>query len=344
MLPRTIEFQYLTGIRRPFLRNARLRGSWDGAGRYSEEWTERPMREGVGEDGCPVFTASVELDLADAARTFRWGVVVDGPAGANDWGIATEIGDPTSTERYREFRLLPPGCAQLERYHLTWCRRLGAQKIAAGPGGRPGLRFRVWAPSARRVEVVFGSPAGYVHDDGRGVDASRPALPMTKGEDGIWETALLADFAAHRGLPYMYRLVNAQGATVYRTDVWSRQQVGHGSVNPAYQPWDGNPATLDGTKSCSLIVDPDLVATRHDGTAACQPAGEFWASELDPAAARLPSRLGDLVIYELHVGSLGFGKAGRATWATPSAFLDHLVGARRERGRTAAHGRVLRQR
>src|SRR5512141_1710172 len=145
----TIEFQYRTGIRRRLFQNARLRGSWDVAGRHSDTWTDRPMREVIGDDGCPMFTASVELALADAARTFRWGVVLDAldeDVGKDVWGIATELGDPGSTERYREFRLLPPGAAQVERYHLTWCRRLGAHKVLSGDAGRPGLRFRVWAP------------------------------------------------------------------------------------------------------------------------------------------------------------------------------------------------------
>ncbi len=324
MTARTIEFQYLTGIRRRFLGNARLRGSWDAAGRYSDRWTDRPMQEIVGEDGCPAFTASLDLDVADAARTFHWGVVVDAPPAANVWGIATEIADPASTERTRSFRLLPPGCPQVERYHLTWCRRLGAQKVVAGAGDPPGLRFRVWAPSAERVEVVFGSTAsGYIHDDGRGLDPSRPPIPMARGQDGVWETAVLPDFASHHRLPYMYRVVNAQGATVYRTDVWSREQIGRGCTNPAYQPWDGSPETLDGTKSCSLIVDPDLVASGHDGASPRRSADEFWASEVE-ARSRLPSRVEDLVIYELHVGSLGSGKPGPGDLDDAIAFLDHL--------------------
>jgi 1,4-alpha-glucan branching enzyme len=321
---RTIEFQYLTGIRRSFLRNARLRGSWDGAGRYSDLWTEQPMREVVGEDGCPAFTATVDLELADAARTFRWGVVVDAGSGSNQWGIATEIADPASTDRYRELRLLPPGCTQVERYHLTWCRRLGAQKLHPGPGGTPGLRFRLWAPSAQKVEVVFGSPqSGYIHDDGRGIDETRPPVPMARGEDGVWESAVLPDFAAHRRLPYMYRVVTTQGATVFRTDVWSREQIGRGNVNPITQPWDGRPETLDGTKSCSLVVDPDLAAADHGGGGPDQPVEEFWASER--AGNALPEHVGDLVIYELHVGSLGFGKEGPGNLDDAIAFLDHLV-------------------
>ena len=56
-------------------------------GRYSDDWTESPMRAGMGPDGCPMFRGYVALDLAHAGKTFKWGVVLDGPQGANFWGF-----------------------------------------------------------------------------------------------------------------------------------------------------------------------------------------------------------------------------------------------------------------
>src|SRR5262245_25723477 len=125
MATRRVEFRFLTGLARPLFRHARLRGSWDGNGRYVEQWTESPMAEVVAEDGCPAFTAAVDLDVADAERTFTWGVVLDGPQGANVWGIPTEVQDVHSTDRYRQFRLQPGvNQSQIEEYFLTYCRRL----------------------------------------------------------------------------------------------------------------------------------------------------------------------------------------------------------------------------
>ena len=40
MTIKTVEFQFVTGLKRAIFRNARLRGSWDGNGRYSDRWTE----------------------------------------------------------------------------------------------------------------------------------------------------------------------------------------------------------------------------------------------------------------------------------------------------------------
>ena len=98
--------------------------------------------------GARSLRPAVSLDLADQDKTFKWGVVLDGPQGANFWGIPTEVQDVNSVERYRQFRLEGGGAAtQVERYYFTYGRRLGANKhFAAGnaavlacvlPFGRP---------------------------------------------------------------------------------------------------------------------------------------------------------------------------------------------------------------
>ena len=71
MAVQKVEFQFITGLKRAIFRNARLRGSWDANGRYADDWTESPMQEEIGEDGCPIFEASISLDLADQDRTFK---------------------------------------------------------------------------------------------------------------------------------------------------------------------------------------------------------------------------------------------------------------------------------
>ena len=43
-----VEFRFLAGLARPIFRNARLHGSWDGTGRYAEQWTEAPISEARG--------------------------------------------------------------------------------------------------------------------------------------------------------------------------------------------------------------------------------------------------------------------------------------------------------
>ena len=149
------------------------------------------MLEEIGSDGCPSFKASISLDLADQSKTFKWGVVLDGPQGANFWGIPTEVRDINSPERYRQFRLDSGGPSpQVENYYLTYAHRLGANKHFDGSSTTPGLRFAVWAPNARSVQVVFGKPdSGYIDDNGGGINSTQPVValflhPMASGKAG----------------------------------------------------------------------------------------------------------------------------------------------------------------
>src|SRR4051794_28562344 len=99
-------------------------------------------------------------------------------------------------------------------------------------------------------------------------------------------------------IPYMYRIRNAQGDTTYRTDIFSRSQIGKGHIDPANTVWPGTPETLDGTVSCSIVVDPDVVrrsfaSTPPDERPDLIPADEFWAGEFN-ADLTIPTRLEDL--------------------------------------------------
>jgi len=137
----TVQFKYLTGLKRDIFRNARLSGTWDGSGRFAQIWNETPMTPGRAEDGCPCFTADVAFDDSEVGKKFRWGVRLDGPSGPNLWGIPTEINDRMSSERYREFELQPTGGTQ--EFYFTYARRLGARKFFSNGAQQPDLRFSV---------------------------------------------------------------------------------------------------------------------------------------------------------------------------------------------------------
>lgn len=68
MATQNVESQFVTGLKRRIFHNVWLLGSWDPDGRYSDEWAMKPMRETIGEDGCPLFTATHCIDLETLAR------------------------------------------------------------------------------------------------------------------------------------------------------------------------------------------------------------------------------------------------------------------------------------
>ena len=58
----------------------------------------------------------------------------------------------------------------------------------------------------------------------------------------------------------MFRITKDDGSVAYRTDLYSRCQIGSGGVNPETDPhWSGRRQDLDGVKSCSVVVDPERV-------------------------------------------------------------------------------------
>jgi 1,4-alpha-glucan branching enzyme len=322
-----VRFIYLTGLPTLRLANARLMGSWDAQGRQAQAWSERPMSPVTGKDGCPAFECVVPLAESEIGRRFEWEVVGDGPAGARQGLVATEEDDPTSRRTVRSFVLRADG--QVERYHLVLARRLGANP-AHVPGRPRCLRFALWAPNARAVEVVFGDGRnGYVSDDGTGL-ASRPALRLLPVGEGIWESSTEPPssdaFERDEFTPYLFRVTRDDGSISYRTDLYSRWQVGQGSFDPQGRIFGGTAAGLDGAVSCSAVVDPEtLGVSPAGGEAAFSPCAEFWRDELDPARP-VPSRVEELVIYELHVGALGVGRPDAGTFEDALALLDdHLA-------------------
>ena len=321
-----VQFVYVTGLSQQIFSNARLRGNWDAAGRHSEVWSEQAMTEIVGEDGCPRFVAKVDFDPTAVGQRFRWGVVLDGPSGDDKWGIATEVDDPDSADRTCDFVLGPPGAGQTETYRLTYNRWMGAQPRRTGAASRP--HFAVWAPHAGSVAVVFGNPAnGYIADDGHGIDEAVPEIALQLTVGGVWQGDANGTFADYVGRPYMFRIENAQGQTVYRTDIHSRWQSGRGSQNPGSGHFTGSYQDLDGSVSCSVIIDQDVVRQDFEPPSPeriiTESAEDFWRDEFNPAKP-VPARPQDLVIYELHIGSLGFDHAGPGNLGDALEFVSFL--------------------
>jgi 1,4-alpha-glucan branching enzyme len=335
-----VTFSYHTGLTRPLCSKARLTGSWDASGRFSDQWTEAPMRAVTDDVDCSSFTATVQFDESQIGHTFRWGVIIDASGNANTWGIATEVGDMNSPDCSRTFILRAAG--QAESYWLTTGRRFGAQKVYRAGATSPAIRFSIWAPNAQTVEVVFSRfdakqfSSGYIDDDGNGIDTSvgeSGAFPLFAQGSGIFATDLtrspaLADYDTFSQRLYMFRITNEQGERHYKTDLWSRNQVGRGAINPHGQQYTGSFQDLEGAVSCSVVTDPDFVAKDFDDIGFPRreliPAHEFWKDEFT-LGVPLPRRIEELIVYELHVASLAFGTSDAGRFSNALAFLDRLV-------------------
>ncbi len=331
----SVKFNYLTGLKINIFKNARLVGSWDKDGFYSDNWSSVPMQQVMGDDGCPSFRAKIKFDSSQIGYNFQWGVVLDTPNEHDLWGIATEVNDHNSKERYRTFRLdKNNGGIQKEQYYLTHCKRLGANKYyRASSSTKPSIKFSVWAPNAKKVALVFGNiKHGYIADDGTGIDNSIPPISMFYTKDGIWRTdenkyPILKNFSRFDHKPYMFKITQKTGKVVYRTDLYSRCQIGGGKYDPQGAAYTGDIKELDGTKSCSVVVDPDSV-TKHftepvwpETTFVSEK--QFWKNEF-PSGISLPKRIEDLVIYELHIGAIWNGSDRPGSLEDAMELIDYL--------------------
>jgi 1,4-alpha-glucan branching enzyme len=185
----------------------------------------------------------------------------------------------------------------------------------------------VFAP----FDLTAGAPSGYISDDGTGIDPTAAVVPL-RSQGGVWEsdvgtTPALANFDDYLNRLYMYRVTNEQGAKTYKVDIFSRNQAGRGATNPGGAHYSGSYQDLDGIVSCSVVSDPDQLTRDFTDTGIQKrtliPAEEFWASEYAGGLVP-PQNLADLIIYELHVGSLGFPSTAAGTFADAMAFVERL--------------------
>lgn len=271
-------------------------------------------------DGSAAFTATINFDAAAVGTQFCWGVQVHRPDGATVWGVFSEVPDENSRHQHRTFTLAPASAApQLQTYRLSWHRARGAQRRQA-PAGLDTIAFRLWAPNARSVDLVFGGPTGYIADDGDGQDTATAPVPMVLGDDGLWSVEMVG-FAGFVDRRYLYRVTREDGSIHWATDMFSRQQVGTGDTDPQGAHYRGTPEQLTGRASCSVVANPSLVVGSPQGPVTDE---EFWADELDPNRP-VPHQVEDLVIYELHVGALNPAVTAAGTFADALELIPYLL-------------------
>ena len=249
-------FRYCPGLLANPFRNVRLCGSWDASGRAATQWSNRRCEPTLDDDGRSAFT------LKSTSTKLRSAPCSTG--GCSSTGSSAK----TSGELQRRSMTRPPRRASDPSRWRRRTQRLSHRQrpttslnaVGWAFGSEPntaGIRFSLWAPNARSVDLVFVDPAhGYIADNGVGAVQSSP---MTRPDGGIWQ-ARLDSFAGAVGRPYMFRVTKDDGTPAYRTDLWSYKQIGAGDVDPGGQPYTGSPAALEGPQSCSVVCDPRRIA------------------------------------------------------------------------------------
>ena len=342
----TVKFEFQTGIKRTVFDSVFLVGEWN-------DWQKIAMDSIVCEDGCHGFSKTITLDESRHGQVVRWGLRGDSPLAPDQWLIPTEVKHPSIKARHREFTLTQDSHYEVYRFSLS--RHLGANKLKSAEGEL--TQFSVWAPHAQEVEVVFGSiwdrdahnlqpydesdlsagplvaariAGGYIADDGTDVHSSHPVLKLSKDQStGIWYSDAKSPklrFSDYDHRLYMFRVTKQDGSVQFCTDIYSRCQVGFGGVNPEGQRYIGLTQKLDGSVSCSALVDPDKVTKYFKEDVWPEEnfidKGDFWQNEFPNGEP--PRQLEELVIYELHIGALGFGKDGPGTIEDAIEFLDYI--------------------
>lgn len=241
-------------------------------------------------------------------------------------------------------KYFPSGTGEPQLRFAVWAPNAAAVDVVIG---------RIWLEANQLTLTPFNPPGsveesaqvktihgGYIANDGDGIlPGGGNVIPMKRDVDGVWlsNPAKPLPFAHYDHRPYMYRVKRDDGSVVFRTDICSRCQIGGGTEDPqGGAHFTGLTMNLNGKRSCSVVVDPDTV-TREDMISA-QPsriwpekfigADEFWAGLERPAQVHgltYPGGIQDLVIYELHLGSLGFGHNAAGSLDDALKLLDYLT-------------------
>ena len=321
-----VNFEYRTGLRGAVFLGARLTGSWNGQGMRSDQWSTVADAGIHGRRRLP----GLSRDRPARRQPDRPDVPLGRVGRHAPNGRTSGASRPRSATPPRPIATAPSRCAradQTERYYLTHCRRLGANKLFVPSGGRAGdpLR-RVGAERAQVVELVRGEVEPAATSGTTAAASPRPsrctAARTASGRPTSRMRPTLADFAGFDHTPYMFRITRDDGSIAYRTDLYSRCQIGSGDVNPerrGRRTWSGRRAGPRRRQELlgrhrSGAGGAAVPRGRREGqpvwpeTAVVRPTTDFWRDEFDPDRP-LPTRLDDLVIYELHVDGLGVGRS-----------------------------------
>lgn len=184
---------------RDSIKGARLIGSWNPQGDYSDSWKDSGVAMKRHEDG--TYRAEVALDPTHEGE-WQWGIKADGPAGKDRWAVLEEdnlrfrLDEETKEVTYRPTNLSLQGATRHDN----------------------DLSFRYWAPNARDVRALVWDP--------KESSENSTAIPLIKNANGAWSASVKNGWESANGKVYGYEVVTSDGTQTLAADPYARQRQG----------------------------------------------------------------------------------------------------------------------
>lgn len=182
---------------RDSVRGARVLGSWDQQGHFSDSWEHSAHSMRKMPDG--TFQAQVALD-PNHREDWQYGIMIDGPSGPDTWAITEE-----ENPRFRS-------ADDKAVYHSTTIHQNGANRQGKD------IAFRYWAPHAQSVSAVAfkDTPS----------PENRTTINLEKDEKGYWSGRVENGWKELEGQSYAYEVEDSSGRKALRVDPYARQRMG----------------------------------------------------------------------------------------------------------------------
>ncbi len=177
------------------MKNLKVKGSWDAAGKFSGEWSGEPLAMKPVGDG--KWQVTVEVQDDGLPRDWQWGVTADGPTGKDQWVVMGEGNLKFDPKK-------PTASYAPTTYHEMGSTRVGED-----------VSFKLWAQGAKSVQVKVTDQQGKVE-----------RFPMEGDGAGNWSTKLEGQWDKMVGKSYTYEVVDSVGDLSERPDPYAREMMG----------------------------------------------------------------------------------------------------------------------
>lgn len=118
-------------------------------------------------------------------------------------------------------------------------------------------QFKVWAPTATKLNLVLYDDAGVYNKDGLVTDhTDGEEMPMERNDNGVWQIKISADL---KGKYYMYKVEFADGKVNYSVDPYANAVSANGQRTAIIDLKDTDPEGFRSLKKPAMIEATDAI-------------------------------------------------------------------------------------